>query len=103
MQFLLLQLLENLHSTSTGQHCNKLFSQMLEALMCSQDWIRSKYKGLFVDHFIFSFSCNSMFYLKKHESKIIFCAGVLADEGRPASFWSYLNEVQEGLQVIVLD
>jgi len=34
---------------------------------------------------------------------IIFFVGVLTNEGKPASFWSCLNEVQEGLQVIVLD
>ena len=31
-----------------SEHCSRLTSQMLEALMCSQDWIRNKYKGIFI-------------------------------------------------------
>jgi len=30
-----------------SEHCNRLTSKMLEALMCSQDWLRNKYKGIF--------------------------------------------------------
>jgi hypothetical protein len=28
-----------------SEHCSRLTSDMLEALMCSQDWLRNKYKG----------------------------------------------------------
>jgi hypothetical protein len=31
-----------------SEHRSKLTSKMLEALMCSQDWIRNKYKGTFL-------------------------------------------------------
>jgi hypothetical protein len=30
-----------------SEHRSRLTSNMLEALMCSQDWIRNKYKGTF--------------------------------------------------------
>jgi hypothetical protein len=29
-----------------SEHCSRLTSKMLEALMCSQDWLRNKYKGI---------------------------------------------------------
>jgi hypothetical protein len=31
-----------------SEHRSRLTSKMLEALMCSQDWIRNKYKGIFL-------------------------------------------------------
>ena len=34
-----------------SEHRRRLTSQMLEALMCSQDWIRNKYKGIFLLQF----------------------------------------------------
>lgn len=67
---------ESAFSTSgrvLSEHRSRLTSQMLEALMCSQDWIRNKYKGLFVEQFLVSFSCNSMFYSQKHEQKFLMC------------------------------
>jgi hypothetical protein len=30
-----------------SEHRSRLTSKMLEALMCSQDWVRNKYKGIF--------------------------------------------------------
>jgi hypothetical protein len=42
---------ESAFSTSRivlSEHCSRLTSKMLEALMCSQDWIRNKYKGIYV-------------------------------------------------------
>ena len=33
-----------------SEHRSRLTSQMLEALMCSQDWIRNKYKGLLLSN-----------------------------------------------------
>jgi hypothetical protein len=30
-----------------SEHRSRLTSKMLEALMCSQDWLRNKYKGIF--------------------------------------------------------
>jgi hypothetical protein len=30
-----------------SEHRSRLTSKMLEALMCSQDWLRNKYKGMF--------------------------------------------------------
>jgi hypothetical protein len=42
---------ESAFSTSDrvlSEHHSRLTSQMLEALMCSQNWIRKKYKGIFV-------------------------------------------------------
>jgi hypothetical protein len=30
-----------------SEHRIRLASKMLEALMCSQDWLRNKYKGIF--------------------------------------------------------
>jgi hypothetical protein len=30
-----------------SDHCSRLTPQMSEALMCSQDWFRNKYKGTF--------------------------------------------------------
>ena len=68
---------------------------MLEALMCSQDWIRNKYKGIFLLHF------NIYLYFAP-SWKLFFqlYVGQVTDEGKPASFWSVLQEVQEELQVI---
>lgn len=66
---------ESAFSTSgrvLSEHRSRLTSQMLEAFMCSQDWIRNKYKGM------------------------------VNDEGQPATFWSVLQEVQEGLQELSL-
>jgi hypothetical protein len=42
---------ESAFSTSRivlSEHCSRLISKMLEAQMCSQDWIRNKYKGIYV-------------------------------------------------------
>ncbi|XP_066376005.1 zinc finger BED domain-containing protein DAYSLEEPER-like [Miscanthus floridulus] len=66
---------ESAFSTSgrvLSEHRSRLTSQLLEALMCSQDWICNRYKGM------------------------------VTDEGRPASFWSVLREVQEGLQELTI-
>ena len=30
-----------------SEHHRRLTTKMLEALMCSQDWLRNKYKGIF--------------------------------------------------------
>jgi hypothetical protein len=30
-----------------SEHHSRLTTKMLEALMCSQDWLRNKYKGIF--------------------------------------------------------
>lgn len=41
--------LESAFSTSgtvLSEHHNRLTPKMLEALMCSQDWIRNQYKGI---------------------------------------------------------
>ena len=49
---------ESAFSTSgrvLSEHRSRLTSQMLEALMCSQDWIRNKYKGKFLGQFIILF------------------------------------------------
>ncbi|XP_066160363.1 zinc finger BED domain-containing protein RICESLEEPER 2-like [Oryza sativa Japonica Group] len=48
-----------------SEHRSRLIAEMLEALMCLQDWIRNKYK---VQH-----------------------------NGDPTSFWSCLQDIQEGL------
>jgi len=45
---------ESVFSTSgrvLSEHRRRLTSQMLEALMCSLDWIRNKYKGIFLLQF----------------------------------------------------
>jgi hypothetical protein len=42
---------ESAFSTSgrvLSEHRSRLIPKMLEALMCSQDWIRNKYKGIYV-------------------------------------------------------
>jgi hypothetical protein len=42
---------ESAFSTSgrvLSDHRSRLTSKLLEALMCSQDWLRNKYKGIFV-------------------------------------------------------
>lgn len=54
-----------------SEHHSRLTSKMLEALMCSQDWIRNKYK---VDE----------------KSK------------KPSTFWSCLQDIQEGLQELAI-
>ena len=41
---------ESAFSTSgrvLSEHRSRLTTKMLEALMCSQDWLRNKYKGIF--------------------------------------------------------
>jgi hypothetical protein len=41
---------ESAFSTSgrvLSEHRSRLTSKMIEALMCSQDWVRNKYKGIF--------------------------------------------------------
>ncbi|KAM0901986.1 hypothetical protein ACQ4PT_019543 [Festuca glaucescens] len=61
---------ESAFSTSgrvLSEHRSRLASDMLEALMCSQDWLRNKYK--------------------------------YDRSGDAASFWSCLQDIQEGLQV----
>lgn len=65
---------ESAFSTSgrvLSEHCSRLTSKMLEALMCSQDWLRNKYK---VD--------------EKNK--------------QAATFWSCLQDIQEGLQELTL-
>ncbi|CAN6208011.1 unnamed protein product [Urochloa humidicola] len=65
---------ESAFSTSgrvLSEHRSRLTSKMLEALMCSQDWLRNKYK---VDE-------------KKKKA---------------ATFWSCLQDIQEGLQELAL-
>ena len=50
---------ESAFSTSgrvLSEHRSRLTSQMLEALMCSQNWIKNKYKAISLMQFIFSFS-----------------------------------------------
>ncbi|CAO2039575.1 unnamed protein product, partial [Urochloa humidicola] len=54
-----------------SEHRSRLTSKMIEALMCSQDWIRNKYK---VD--------------EKNK--------------QPATFWSCLQDIQEGLQELAI-
>uniref|UniRef100_A0ACD5Y415 Uncharacterized protein n=1 Tax=Avena sativa TaxID=4498 RepID=A0ACD5Y415_AVESA len=64
---------ESAFSTSgrvLSEHRSRLASDMLEALMCSQDWLRNKYK----------YDRN----------------------GDAASFWSCLQDIQEGLQDLEL-
>jgi len=41
---------ESAFSTSgrvLSEHRSRLTTKMIEALMCSQDWLRNKYKGIF--------------------------------------------------------
>jgi hypothetical protein len=55
---------ESAFSTSgrvLSEHRSRLTSQMLEALMCSQDWIRNKYKGIFLLQVLILLFCNLMF------------------------------------------
>lgn len=54
-----------------SEHRSRLTSKMLEALMCSQDWIRNKYKF-------------------DEKSK------------KPSTFWSCLQDIQEGLQELAI-
>lgn len=54
-----------------SEHRSRLTTKMLEALMCSQDWIKNKYK---VDE------KNKQF----------------------ATFWSCLQDIQEGLRELAI-
>ena len=45
-----------------NEHRSRLTSHMLEVLMCSQDWLRNKYKGNQIVHFIY----NSLIFLAAH-------------------------------------
>jgi hypothetical protein len=45
---------ESAFSTSgrvLSEHRSRLTSDLLEALMCSQDWIRNRYKGTCIEHY----------------------------------------------------
>lgn len=48
-----------------SDHRSSLTIEMVEALMCSQDWFRNKYKGTCISKFTFSFfimtTTNSLF------------------------------------------
>jgi hypothetical protein len=69
---------------------SRLTSQMLEALMCSQNWIRNKYKGISVcPVLIFLFGCNLIYspFLLLVDEK----------ERNSSTFWSCLQDIQEGL------
>ena len=39
-----------------NEHRSRLTSGMLEVLMCSQNWLRNKFKGNQIVHFIYSFN-----------------------------------------------
>ena len=50
--------LESAFSTSgrvLSEHRSRLTSDLLEALMCSQDWIRNRYKGTCIEYNISSY------------------------------------------------
>lgn len=65
---------ESAFSTSgwvLSEHRSRLTPEIMEALMCSQDWMRRKYTDA-------------------------------TNVNKPESFWSCLQEIQEGLQELIL-
>jgi hypothetical protein len=67
-----------------SEHHSRLTSKMPEALMCSHDWIRNKYKGILLFLFI------NMLSIDADDEK----------NKQFVTFWSCLQDIQEGLQVI---
>jgi len=95
---------ESAFSTSgrvLSEHHSRLTSKMLEALMCSQDWLRNKYKGI-----INAWFTSSAIYFSKcllNGCKLILLHFVVDEKSKQqATFWSCLQDIQEGLQVMFL-
>jgi hypothetical protein len=96
MQFLLLQLFQSLHLALVGEclvSIARLTPKILEALMCSQDWTRNKYKGIYVvwvyKYTLFLLQTNYLFFIVDDKEK------------QPTTFWSCLQDIQEDLQVAI--
>ena len=84
-----------------SEHRSRLTSKMLEALMCSQDWLRNKYKVIINDWFT-----SSTIYFSKcllNGRKLILLHFVVDEKSKQqATFWFCLQDIQEGLQVTFL-
>jgi len=69
--------------------------------MCFQDWLRNKYKGIINDWFT-----SSTIYFSKcllNGRKLILLHFVVDEKSKQqATFWSCLQDIQEGLQVMFL-
>ena len=65
-------------------------------LMCSQDWLRSKYKSMFILFFcsliLFTLILSNCWFFFLVDNK----------EKEAATFWSCLQDIQEGLQELEL-
>lgn len=81
------------------EHRSRLTSKMLEALMCSQDWLRNKYKGIKIPCFFYNiFVQMSIEWLQTGPFHFV----VDEKTKEQATFWSCLQDIQEGLQVMFL-
>lgn len=78
-----------------SEHRSRLTSELLEALMCSQDWIRNRYKGTCIKHIISSYITCNLSILNGCQCFLF----IDDDNGQEASFWSVLEDIEEGLEV----
>jgi len=90
---------ESAFSTSEkvlSEHHSRLTSKMIEALMCSQDWLRNKYKSMSILFFcsliLFTLILSNYWFFFLVDNK----------EKEAATFWSCLQDIQEGLQELEL-
>jgi hypothetical protein len=99
---------ESAFSTSgriLSEHRSRLTPESLEALMCSQDWIRNNYKGtseILYNSFMILFVVNN-----KAPSSVLMYSLIIffpedGAEVNQQSFWDCLQEIQEGVDVSCL-
>jgi len=80
-----------------SEHRSRLTPQMVEALMCSQSWLRHSLKGNKNGHFlcfIYSKTCNLYAAATNIKKYLV----VDQDDGKVDTFWSCLEDIEEEMK-----